>query len=476
MQPNATIRGYVELPDPSPEALDYFHAKMKLKNPEYASAKRHSANPLFVRVPQFVRLGRFDEVENVLYLPRGYDLSDFPEGSLPEDLIAEDLRVSVPAKWPEPVKFQPNNMQQEVLRRCRKRPVATEDFLFQAGTGTGKTMGMLELARFRGQRTLVVMHRHSLMVTWRKCLSEFYPHALDVFGELSGNARKEGSVCTLAMVQTLKSMERQGVLEEVLEGYGTVVLDEAHLFPAKSFHVIGEAPAKYRIAATATLRRKDGLQKMVEWTFGPSRVKFKGDTSNSMRISDTRIINTGFAYIPGDEGFKAPELATLLREDRDRNRLILEQVRADVKGHANTVLVTTNSIDHAFELGAVFRDAHLPCVVWTGGWPTRNVREKQMRLACTGVVGIIVATDSLIREGADIPPINRLHVTVPLGSATAFKQLVGRLTRYVEGKPPNIVTVYLDVQTPSLRNRVTGTMFPVLREAGAKSLQNFFMA
>lgn len=131
--------------------------------------------------------------------------------------------------------------------------------------GSGKTvMGLEIIARLR-QPALWVTHTKELLYQAVDRAVKFWQLSKDEIGIFGDGKRILGDRLTVGLIQTLV----KHIPDELLNGVGTVILDEVHHCPARSFtDVVSQFPAKYRYGLTATPYRKDGLTKPTYWVMG----------------------------------------------------------------------------------------------------------------------------------------------------------------------------------------------------------------
>jgi len=68
------------------------------------------------------------------------------------------------------------------------------------------------------------------------------------------------------------TLARRGDIEELTSGYGQVIVDECHHLAAGAYdHSVKRIRAQLWLGLTATPRRRDGLEDLVQWQLGPIR-------------------------------------------------------------------------------------------------------------------------------------------------------------------------------------------------------------
>ena len=452
----------------------------RITNPQYLQVKRFSpTGGKYSPVPPFLYAGIEDG--ETLMLPRSVVL---PEELLPEEMLdveVADKRVKAPVKFPSTINITLNKMQTAMQQRFEKvcREEVPPGFLCRVDMSFGKTIGMLNLARVAGQKTLVLTHRKIIFDVWRKDIDKMFGRSIDV-GLVNATSKSIGKHITIGMLQTIQNRNALW-LEQFLKLFGTVILDEAHICPMPYVNgVIGQCPALYRIGGTATIERKEIVRKQLYWVFGEPAFKFSDAaqvSGNQISIDEARIVRTQFLYEPEDEGvFDAHEMTQKLIKNKKRNRQIVEEVVKDLNsGHR--VLLATSRVAHTVWLARRLRKAGFSPIVLTGG-RTQGAKQanEDIEQLKAGKRNLLIATEQLIREGANIEPLDRLHVAVPITSQKNFTQLCGRICRTAPGKVDAKVTIYFDLRTPALRKRISVGMLPVLRKLKVPNVAEMWIA
>jgi len=92
----------------------------------------------------------------------------------------------------------------------------------------------------------VLVHRRPLMEQWVAQLAMFLGIEEADVGQIGGGKRKPNGSLDVAMLQTLV---RGDTVDDLVAGYGQVIVDECHHLPAFSFErVLSEVRAGYVLA------------------------------------------------------------------------------------------------------------------------------------------------------------------------------------------------------------------------------------
>jgi superfamily II DNA or RNA helicase len=122
-----------------------------------------------------------------------------------------------------------------------------------------------------------------------------------------------------------------------------------------------------------------------------------------------------------------------------RNRVIIEQVILAVKA-GRKCLVVSERLQHLQDLEtALYKqwgdvDAKPSVGFYIGG-------QTQEALDVASRAQVIFATSQLVQEGLDIPPLDTLFLTCPMGDV---EQIAGRILRPFEGKKEPVVVDFRD--------------------------------
>jgi superfamily II DNA or RNA helicase len=127
--------------------------------------------------------------------------------------------------------------------------------------GSGKTQIALAFIATANTPTLVVVHTNDLKQQWQEYAQRAIPSIK------LGNLREPGHL-TIATVQTLKRYTLNG--DNFWSQWGAIVIDECHHSSANSWEwVLNVSRAYYRFGFTATERRADGREPLVQFLVGP---------------------------------------------------------------------------------------------------------------------------------------------------------------------------------------------------------------
>ena len=329
--------------------------------------------------------------------------------------------------------------------------------------GSGKTVIALAIAAARAEATLVItpsdlvpqwkeravemleIHNQPSLGKWKR-KSGSYP-----VGEFVGSKKHLYGVFDIASIETLASRVKDGKDLE-LPSYGLVIVDECHGIAASNFrNVMSVLNSKYVYGLTATVKRADGLERLMHVEIGPVVYSME-----SAALARERGIMQYFVphYLetapPGKSGhIRFSELMNQLAEDWTRNAQIADDI-AEAYHDGRNIIVFTRRVKQNNAIAQCLDARLIPCIVMESGMRDSeraglldDVRRKEH-------APVIIATDQLLGEGVDIPNMDTLFLASPYMQERVMVQCAGRIARQWEGKQETRIHDYVDFLIPCM--------------------------
>jgi ATP-dependent helicase IRC3 len=356
-------------------------------------------------------------------LARRSGLAQLVEGSGPVMTVA-----TVPAIEPRP--YQREAV--EAVLRAYERGL--QRVLVSLPTGTGKTIVFALVAKERGGRTLILVHRDELVRQAVEKLSLVWPEAS--VGIVKAELDQHDAHVVVASVQTLARPRR---LERVTWDFSTVIVDEAHHAVAPSYERILEAVGAFQpggplvLGVTATPERADkkALGKVFQEIVYRKTIE---EMVLAGYLCDVRALRVQLAVSldkvkvkGGDYDEKQLSKALL---DAGAPRAIAEACLAFAADRKTVVFVP--SVRLAFKTAEQLRARGIAAAAVHGGTPVeerRGILEKLRNGTIRAVANCMVLT-----EGFDEPSVDGLVIARPTLSRPLYIQMVGRGLRIWPGK------------------------------------------
>ena len=322
-----------------------------------------------------------------------------------------------------------------------------------ATTAFGKTVVAAYLIASRRVNTLILVHNRELLDQWLARLGTFLDVPPDQIGQVRGGKKKPTGVIDVAMIQ---SLSRKGVVEDLVGGYGHIVVDECHHIPARSFEVVArQSKARFVTGLSATVTRKDGHQPIIFMNCGPVRHRVNAKEQAAKRPFEHRLIvrqTQTTMDVQSDVAEGRPTIHDLYRaliHDPQRNVAIRDDV-VDCAREGRSPVVLTERREHLDILAELL----LPCIpnviVLKGGMGVKERRRQLSALVDVSRDGprVLLATGRYLGEGFDDPRLDTLFLTLPISWRGTIAQYAGRLHRVHEGKREVRIYDYVDVSIP----------------------------
>lgn len=357
-----------------------------------------------------------ETVKNYKILVRG--IISMPQGRtdlIPEGYEIVDKRSSEDYPFPDPI-YPLRDEQLEVFEGVNS------SCFINALPGWGKTFTALHIARKLKQKTLIVTHTVALRDQWIEEVKTLFNIDAGVIG--SGIVDYEDKLITVANIQSLVKHYPALVKE-----YGTIIIDEAHHSPAKTFvEVLDSFYCKYRIALSGTMIRKDGKHILFKDYFGS--VVFQPPQSHTMTPT-IRLVKTGLMLKPDVTwAEKISDLASNASYQEFIAGVALQEMSV---GHK--VLVIADRVEFLKTVSYLIGP---DCLTVTGETSLED-RKAAKEAIISGAATSLCGSRQIFSEGISIEPLSCVILAIPMSNDSLLEQIVGRIMRMYKDKLPPLV-------------------------------------
>ncbi len=312
------------------------------------------------------------------------------------------------------------------------REIADQEYgVIVAPPGAGKTVIGLELIAKKSQPALILVHRKQLLDQWIDRIQAFLGIPKKDIGQISGNKKTIGKEITVAMMQSLIKMQDK---QKIVDAFGTIIIDECHHIPAKTFReLITQFNPYYLYGLTATPKRKYNDEKLIYYYIGEILTTINPDfaikKSAQKKDKGNMVveIHESSMSVPFDRKIDTFEvLSKILVYDSNRNMLITQDILRHVMG-GKKILVLTERKEHV-EVLELYLKSHCEVITLTGddSVSKRTLKIEQLNL---GHFQVLIATGQLIGEGLDLPVLDCLFLVYPFSFEGKLIQYIGRIQR-----------------------------------------------
>ena len=347
-----------------------------------------------------------ETVKTFKLLPKG--IISIPQARtdlIPEGYEIADRRIKEQVPFPDP-KFPLREAQVPVFE-------AINDTCFiNALVGWGKTFTALHLARKFGQKTLVVTHTTSLRDQWVDEIRILYETDPGVIG--GGLYDVDDHFIVVGNIQSLVKYK-----DKLAKEFGTIILDEAHHCPANTFtEFIDAMQARYRIALSGTMIRKDGKHKLFQDYFGFEVHKPpQADTLTPI----VKLVKTNITLKPGATW--VDKISDLVANQNYVKFIAATALAQISKGHS--VLVIADRVDFLKQVSEYVGET---CVLVTGETSTEERKLAKDQLLSREKM-CVAGSRQIFSEGISINILSSVILAIPMSNDSLLEQIVGRIQR-----------------------------------------------
>jgi superfamily II DNA or RNA helicase len=296
-----------------------------------------------------------------------------------------------------------------------------------APPGSGKTVIGLKIIASKHQSALILVHRKQLVEQWMERIENLLGIPKQEIGVIGQGKNRIGKQITIATIQSIgKAMEKPelGVLQT---SFGTVLVDECHHVPALIFrNVVDKLYCRYLYGLTATPFRKYSDGQLIFMFLGDviAEIKPLEDAKNQHPVIFIRPTDLEAPFNPKTDTFET--LSRILIHDSGRNRLIVDNVKKELKAGRKSVILTERK-EHIAVLHQYLKQ-YGEVVTLSGDDPEyqRATKWKSLR---EGQFEVLITTGQLFGEGTDLPNIKCLFLAYPFAFEGKLIQYIGRVQR-----------------------------------------------
>lgn len=386
--------------------------------------------------------------------------------------IVMDDRTALGSNIAECRKIKLWDYQKPFVDDIYKDLIANRITLAKAATGKGKSVCSLEVARRLGVTTVIIVDQEFLKNQWISEAKKFLKYGDEGIGLIQGKVRDyEGKSIVIAMAQTLFRMQYD---PDIAGYFGLMICDESDTLGAEQFSkVFRKIDAKYRLGVSATPKRTDGFQRIIDNHLGPVSVQLTDKHSKSIaRYVEYPGVISWYSNISP----KAGRYVTEISEDTSRNWVIVEIIKR-LRKTGRSILILSDRIEQLENLidmcsyrGVPEEDMGLVAgytIVWgyaKNPTPARKPLFLEKGAEYTPVImqsirkkipktrneetknnkPMIFSTYGMFKKGVDVP---RLSAGIDCTPRAKAEQTHGRILRVQEGKPQPIWVTIRDTMS-----------------------------
>jgi superfamily II DNA or RNA helicase len=395
------------------------------------------------------------QLVSFLQLPSQYELSNVRDLRESTETISGNRGMTVELKGY--LHEYQKQLKDEIMVCLRKQGTR---FLVQMPTGAGKTFTALEalVDAFRSPN-------HNKFVVWLVDSNELAEQALDSFrflwtvkgdrtltlsrfyGSFLPNfpSLTEGGMVFASFDKfhsALSNSEHAGhdSLRHLIRNTDILVVDEAHASVARTYRdcidafIFTDHTSIFGLTATPGRANPLETEELAD-VFSKNLITLR-DRSGSVVEDPIRFLQQGkfLAELNGElleTGVSINDsteeiICKRLAADPERNKRILDQIELAHKARESTVVFAC-SLDHVYALKVLAKTREIPCELIVGATPQSDRLGILQRFKNREF--FILINLEILSTGIDIPKMQKLLITKPIGSPILYSQIIGRALR-----------------------------------------------
>lgn len=325
--------------------------------------------------------------------------------------------------------------------------------LLVAPARSGKTITSIALSIAIGKRTLILTNQHFLCKQfYETCVGGEDQAAMTNAPKLEKSGKKvvvlaskledffQGDI-VISTYQRFISELGSGRLKEISSLFSLLIVDEVHRVAASSFlKVAATLNTQSKLGLTATVTRKDGMDVLTQYVFGPVLHRIKIET-----LVPTVVFHETLLFPKKDYSLWTYYCRWLERSET-RTDMIIDLVMADLKAKRSIVIpcmFTSQIAELVRRINWTYGRTVAAAVQGATSKSGKLKNEQALEDARSGKIRVIVGTQSIIGTGVNVPLWDTIHLITPISNPPNFVQIYSRILTPLPGKKP-LIRMYLD--------------------------------
>ncbi|MCK5465076.1 MAG: DEAD/DEAH box helicase family protein, partial [Bacteroidales bacterium] len=232
---------------------------------------------------------------------------------------------------------------------------------------------------------------------------------------------------TVAMIQSLSKFVDKQETPEFVQSFGTVIIDECHHIPAETYRkTISRLSPYYQYGLTATPFRKGNDGKIIFIHLGEIIAEIKAQEIEKYKRARIIVRNTSLDMPFNLKTDPFEVLSKVLVHDSARNRLILNDVSAELN-RGNKVVIITERKEHITTLYQFLKQSFE--AVTLSGEDSESSRKTKWKMLNEGNFQALITTGQFFGEGTDLQNVSHLFLVYPFSFKGKLVQYIGRVQR-----------------------------------------------
>ena len=289
-------------------------------------------------------------------------------------------------------------------------------------TVTHNTICALNIISRLKTKTLIIVHKEFLLRQWIERIEQFLPDAK--VGKIQAKVididDKDIVICML------QSLSMKDYPKDMFRSFGFTIYDECHHIGAEVFsRSLLKVVTKYMLGLSATMKRKDGLTKVIKWFLGDivCKIERKGEDKVLVKVVNFESNDEEFNEIATDYRgqIKYTTMIKKICEFNSRTEFIIKILKKLLDENYDQQIMI---LGHQKKQLQYIYEAINHRTIATVGFYMGGMKEKDLKISEGKKV--IIGTYAMAEEGLDIKTLTTLIMATPKVDVT---QSVGRILR-----------------------------------------------
>ncbi|TVZ27847.1 hypothetical protein JM83_2912 [Gillisia sp. Hel_I_86] len=398
----------------TPTLTHFLKEELNFANSEFFIKKKSGRNTF--ETARYFKM--IEESESEIFVPRGFIgklLRFCKESQIEFEFVdGRKLKPSIPFAFNAALR----NHQLGVINTSSKKDYG----VIVAPPNSGKTVIGLKIIADKRQPALIILHRKHLLKQWIERIEVFLGIPKRDIGVIGQGKSKIGKQITVATIQSLPKQ-----IESVQNQFGTIIVDECHHVPAKTFrNTIEKLEAYYLYGLTATPFRKYNDGKMIFTHLGEIIANIQPTEIENYKEAKIIIRNTELDVPYNSKTDIFEVFSKILVHDTTRNKLILEDVKTELNQGKKTVIITERK-EHIDTLYLFLKQSYE--AITLSGEDSETYKKTKWKTLQEGNFQVLITTGQYFGEGTDLQNISCLFLVYPFSFEGKLIQYIGRVQR-----------------------------------------------
>ena len=398
---------------------NFLKEELNFTNPEFFIKQKSGRNTYGIK-----RYFKFiEEKEHELIIPKGFIgklVRYCKEQNLDYEFVDNRSRVN-PVVFSFHAQLKP--YQVSVINTVSKKDIG----VIVAPPGSGKTVIALKIIVDRQQPTLIIVHRKQLAEQWLERIETFLGIPKHLIGKIGKGKKKLGEQITVATIQSLTKELQKPEQNELVNSFGTIILDECHHIPAETFRAtLSKFNSYYLYGLTATPFRKYNDGKIICIHMGEMISEIKLADIPNTHSPKVIIRNTELDVPFNSRTDRFETLSKILAHDSSRNKLVLKDIKKELDSGNKAVIITERK-EHIDALNQYLKQFYE--TITLSGEDSESNRKLKWKTIKEGNYQALITTGQFFGEGTDVQDIHCLFLVYPFSFEGKLIQYIGRVQR-----------------------------------------------